>query len=61
MKYRRYTREFKEAACKLGADPACGPGQAAEATGHSGDHPQALDERAWPVRGFPDAQGSRDR
>ena len=21
MKYRRYTREFKEAACKLGADP----------------------------------------
>ena len=33
MKYRRYTREFKEAACKLGADPACGPGQAAKRLG----------------------------
>lgn len=33
MGYRRYTREFKDEACKLGADPLCGPGRAAKKLG----------------------------
>jgi transposase len=33
MGYRRYTREFKQEACKLGADEAIGPGRAAKKLG----------------------------
>jgi transposase len=33
MGYRRYTREFKDEACKLGTDPLCGPGRAAKKLG----------------------------
>jgi transposase len=33
MGYRRYAIEFKEQACKLGSDPAVGPGSAAQKLG----------------------------
>lgn len=33
MGYRRYTKEFKEQACKLGADESVGPGRAAKRLG----------------------------
>ena len=33
MGYRRYTREFKDEACALGADPHSGPSQAAKRLG----------------------------
>jgi transposase len=33
MGYRRYTREFKDEACKLGVDPLTGPGRAAKKLG----------------------------
>ena len=33
MGYRRYTREFKEEACKLAVDPSTGPGRTAKKLG----------------------------
>ena len=33
MGYRRYSREFKEQACKLASDPQMGPGRAARKLG----------------------------
>jgi transposase len=33
MKYRRYSKEFKDEACKMASDPACGPSQAAQRLG----------------------------
>ncbi|HVX56876.1 MAG TPA: transposase [Candidatus Saccharimonadales bacterium] len=33
MGYRRYSREFKQEACKLGSDPEVGPGSAATRLG----------------------------
>ena len=33
MGYRRYTREFKDEACKVGSDPLTGPSRAAKRLG----------------------------